>query len=158
MSICLLWKRSIENILIYSSLSPMRHKASMSTLHCIGSLEACWASPHDRFICSSSCVTVLHHVVLGLPRFFFCQVVSILRRLLRCGPAPSSTHILAISGVCGQSPWWCSGSLFSCTIGDLIRPKELASITEHFHSPHVCFDNSPALWTVQQNRLYIAVI
>lgn len=47
----------------------MGHKASMSTLHCIRSLAACWASPHDRFICSSSCVTVLRQVVLGLPGF-----------------------------------------------------------------------------------------
>ncbi len=56
-------------LLTYSSSSPMGHKASMSTLHCIRSLAACWASPHDRFICSSSCVTVLRQVVLGLPGF-----------------------------------------------------------------------------------------
>ena len=53
----------------YSSSSPMGHKASISSLHCMRSLAACWASPHDRFIGSSSCVTVLRQVVLGLPGF-----------------------------------------------------------------------------------------
>lgn len=53
----------------HHSSSPMGHKASMSPLHCIRSLAACWASPHDRFMCSSSCVTVLRQVVLGLPGF-----------------------------------------------------------------------------------------
>ena len=53
----------------YYSSSSMGHKASMSTLHSTRSLAACWASSHDRFICFSSCVTVLRQVVFGLPGF-----------------------------------------------------------------------------------------
>ncbi len=56
-------------LLTHSSSSPMGHKASVSSLHCIRSFAARCASPHDRFICSSSCVTVLHQVVFVLPDF-----------------------------------------------------------------------------------------
>ena len=49
----------------------MGHKASMSTLRCIRTMAACWASPRDRLICSSSCLKVLHRVVFGLPGFSF---------------------------------------------------------------------------------------
>lgn len=48
-------------------------------------------------------------------------------------------------------------------VGDSIGPDDLVysyevSVVEHFHSPRICFDHSPAFRTVQQNRLDVAVV
>ncbi len=105
----------IPNIYIftlhYSSSSPVGHKASMSTLHCIWSLAAYWASPHDRFICSSSRVTVLRQVVFFVMRS--CSILSTcpshLRRLcvisLMMLQLPVFLYSLLLEILLGQKIW-----------------------------------------------------
>ena len=115
----------------------MGHKASMS----IRSLAACWTSPHDRFICSSSCVTVLRQGFIWPPRFSFvwwcpssgpfCDAV-LLHPQHMSQPSQAS-----VRNILGDAP--ASRFLVQVIVGDLIRPKDLAysskaSIMEHFHS------------------------
>ena len=73
----------------------------MSTLHCIRSLAACWASPHDRFIGSSSCVTQMCARCFGLPGF----LLPWWRPSQGTWPSPSqaSTWVVRCAGHCWRS-------------------------------------------------------
>ncbi len=121
-----MYRCSLLYLLTYSSSSPMGHKASMSTLHCIRSLAACWASPHDRFICSSSCVTVLRQVVLGLPGFLLpggvhLKAIFVMRSCSILNTCPSHLRRLCvISLMMLQLPVFLYSSLLEILLGQKI--------------------------------------
>ncbi len=147
----------------YSSSSPVGHKASMSTPHCIRSLAACWASPHDRFICSSSCVTVLRQVVLGLPGFLLpggvhLKAIFVMRSCSIFSTCPSHLRRLCvISLMMLQLPVFLYSSLLEILLGQKIW---------HIRRRHPLWNTSILLMSVltarllseSYSRLYIAVI
>lgn len=127
----------------------MGHKASIRALHCIRSLAACCASPHDSFICSSSCVTVLRQVVLGLPGFLLpggvhfkatfmmrsCSILSTCPSYLR--------HLCVISLVMLQLLVFLKSSLLEILLGQTIW---------HIHLRHLLWNTSSLLVSVLTTR------
>ena len=139
----------VDAFYYYYSSSPMGHKASMSTFNSTRSLAACWASPHDRLICFSSCVKVLRQVVFGLPGFILsgavhlkatfvmrsCSILNTCLSHLRCP--------FVISLVMLQPPVFLYRSLLEILLGQKIW---------HFRRRHPLWNTSILLMSVLTTR------
>ncbi len=129
-------------------------------LHCIRSL----ASPHDRFICSSSCVTVLRQGILGLPGFLLpggvhLKVIFVMRSCSILSTCPSHLRRLCvISLMMLQLPVFLYSSLLEILLG-----KKSGIFVGDIHFGTLPF-SSCLFWQLAsfQNRtaerIYIAVI